>query len=141
MTSSTCEIAQEVVDAFKKFKLNNASSAALCLKIDPKELKVVVDDQSSNDDVPLSEIAESLPPSTPRFIAFSYKHTHSDGRFSFPLVFIFYCPKQINPTLAMLYSSTKTKLVSLLQISKVFDIQDSDELTEEWLKQKLGFFG
>eukprot|EP01116_Phalansterium_solitarium_P014404 TRINITY_DN32052_c0_g1_i1.p2 TRINITY_DN32052_c0_g1~~TRINITY_DN32052_c0_g1_i1.p2 ORF type:complete len:139 (+),score=39.50 TRINITY_DN32052_c0_g1_i1:154-570(+) len=137
--ANTCEIADEVVERYQKFKLNSKASAALILKIDPKALTVCIDEEI--EDVPLAEIASELPPSAPRYIAYSYKHVHKDGRCSYPLVFIFYCPNQINPTLAMLYSSTKTKVVGRLQISKIFDVHDQEALTEQWLIQKLGFFG
>ncbi len=40
----------------------------------------------------ISEVAAELPEFSPRFIAYSYCHTHDDGRVSYPLVFIHYCP-------------------------------------------------
>jgi len=49
----------------------------------------------------------------------SYKWTHEDGRVSFPLVFIFYCPKGINTKLNILYASTKPVLTETLQVQKV----------------------
>jgi hypothetical protein len=90
----------------------------------------------------IDDIRGTMPESAPRYIAYryssrsftftsllltvsrqlssiSYKYTHDDGRVSLPLVFIFYCPRDINPTLAMLYTSTKTKLINALQIQKV----------------------
>ena len=37
-------------------------------------------------------MAAELPEFNPRYIAFSYCHTHDDGRVSYPLIFIYYCP-------------------------------------------------
>jgi len=138
MSSTTCEIPDEVVQAFKKFKLSNKANAAVLWKINKAELKVELD--CTLDDVSLKQIAADLPESVPRYIAYSYKHTHSDGRTSLPLVFIFYCPSDISPTLNMLYASTKTRLINSLQIMKTFDIQSSETLTEDWLKGKLKLF-
>jgi hypothetical protein len=95
---------------------------------------------------------------------------HDDGRTSFPLVFIFYCPKGINTKLNILYASTKPVLTESLQVQKVgwaraavggccapnpdlfssnarsfpplqlFSVATTEELTESWLKDKLAFF-
>ena len=54
--------------------------------------------ESEMEDVSIEQIANQLPESAPRYIAYSYKYTHEDGRQSFPLVFIFYCPSDINPS-------------------------------------------
>jgi len=138
MSSATCEIPDEVVQAFKKFKLSNKANGAMIMKINKAALTVEID--STVDNVSLKQIAQDLPESVPRYIAYSYKHTHPDGRTSLPLVFVFYCPSDISPTLNMLYASTKTRLINSLQIMKTFDIQSADSLTEEWLKGKLKLF-
>jgi len=136
--SNTCEIPPEVREEGKKFKLSKKESYAMILKINPKALKVEV--ENTLEDVKITDIANELPDSAPRYIAYSFKHTHSDGRTSLPLVFIFYCPRDINPTLNMIYASTKTRLINDLQIMKTFDIQDASDMTEEWLKTKLKLF-
>jgi len=136
--SNTCEIPPEIVEEGKKFKFNKKNSYAMILKINTKALKVEL--ESVQEDVKIEDIANQLPDSAPRYIAYSYKHTHSDGRTSLPLVFIFYCPRDINPTLNMLYASTKTRLINALQVQKTFDIQVAEDLTEDWLKTKLKLF-
>jgi hypothetical protein len=138
MSSTTCEIPDEIVQSFKKFKLSNKANCAILMKINKAELKVELD--TTLDDVSVKQIAQELPESAPRYIAYSYKHTHSDGRTSLPLVFIFYCPSDISPTLNMLYASTKTRLINSLQIMKTFDVQSADTLTDDWLKGKLKLF-
>ena len=40
----------------------------------------------------------------------------------------------------MMYSGTQTSLVRELDITKVFEIRSTEELTEDWLKEKLKFF-
>jgi len=138
MSSTTCEIPDELVQAFKKFKLSNKANGAMLMKINKAELKVELD--QTLDDVTMKQIVAELPESAPRYIAYSYKYTHGDGRTSLPLVFIFYCPSDISPTLNMLYASTKTRLINSIQIMKTFDVQSIDTLTEDWLKGKLKLF-
>jgi len=136
--SKTCEISPEVVDEGKKFKLSKKTSHALILKINKEKLMVEID--TPLEDATIEDVANNLPDSAPRYILYSYQYKHSDGRSSNPLVFIFYCPRDINPTLNMLYASTKTLLINTLQVMKTFDIQVSEDLNEQWLNNKLKLF-
>jgi hypothetical protein len=80
-------------------------------------LKVELDCDESN--INIREVSDMLPEAVPRYICYSYKHAWNDGRVSFPLCFIFYCPPEIQPTLAMLYSSTKNLVCNKFEILKV----------------------
>lgn len=64
------------------------TNAALLLKIDPKELLVIIDDFLENIDVP--SLSEALPETSPRFMVISYELKHRDGRISYPLTGIYY---------------------------------------------------
>lgn len=64
------------------------TNAALLLKIDPKELLIVAEEYM--DDTKLSDIAEALPESSPRFIVISFQLNHKDGRVSYPLAGVYY---------------------------------------------------
>ena len=44
-------------------------------------------------DVSPEEVAEELPPLQPRYVVYSYKYEHDDGRVSYPLCFIFVSPQ------------------------------------------------
>ncbi|KAJ7988736.1 hypothetical protein DPEC_G00312320 [Dallia pectoralis] len=70
-----------------------------------------------------------------------YKYEHSDGRVSYPLCFIFSSPIGCKPEQQMMYAGSKNKLVQTVQLTKVFEIRNTEDLTEEWLREKLGFFG
>jgi len=138
---TTCAIPDELLEAFKKFKLSkDNANAALILKVDLQSSppQVVVEEEKKN--VTLEEIAEDLIESQPRYIVYSYKYVRDDGRTSFPLLMIFYCPQELQPRTAMIYSSTKQPLVNKLQIMKSWDVQVPESLTEDWLKEKLAFF-
>ena len=93
------------------------------VKIDKDSLEVVVD--TIEHDIEADELPDLLPAATPRYLAYSYKYVHKEGqheRVSYPLVFIFYCPPGINPSLNMMYASTKQRLANALQIQKVRNI-------------------
>jgi len=136
--ANTCEIPDSVKEELKKFKLSKSTSSAIIMNINKSKLEVEIEQKLEN--VSIEDIAADLPDSAPRYIAYSYKYTHQDGRMSMPLILIYYCPSDINPSLAMMYSSTKTRVVHASDIMKVFDCQESTLLTESWLKEKLKFF-
>ncbi|KAK3531359.1 hypothetical protein QTP70_018155 [Hemibagrus guttatus] len=74
------------------------------------------------------------------YIVYSYKLTHSDGRVSYPLCFIFSSPVGCKPEQQMMYAGSKNRLVQSAELTKVFEIRNADDLSEEWLKEKLSFF-
>eukprot|EP01121_Diplochlamys_sp_Union-15-3_P022579 TRINITY_DN966_c0_g1_i1.p1 TRINITY_DN966_c0_g1~~TRINITY_DN966_c0_g1_i1.p1 ORF type:complete len:149 (+),score=20.37 TRINITY_DN966_c0_g1_i1:70-516(+) len=134
--SSTCDVPDELANTFKKeFKLSKKFNRAMIMKIDKE--KLIVEIEKVIEDVTLDDVQDELPESAPRFIAYCLEFTASDGRKSYPLVFIFYCPKDIHPALSTLYASTKNRLVNALQILKIYDCRDLEELTQEWLLSKL----
>ncbi|KAF6130191.1 glia maturation factor beta [Phyllostomus discolor] len=86
------------------------------------------------------ELKDELPERQPRFIVYSYKYQHDDGRVSYPLCFIFSSPVGCKPEQQMMYAGSKNKLVQTAELTKVFEIRNTEDLTEEWLREKLGFF-
>mmetsp|Transcript_15955 Transcript_15955/g.49840 ORF Transcript_15955/g.49840 Transcript_15955/m.49840 type:complete len:137 (-) Transcript_15955:363-773(-) len=133
----TCEVPDAIIEKFNKFKLAKCtSSSALILKINKKDLVVEIDDEIAQD-AQLADIAEELPESVPRYILFSYRWERSDGRLQFPILFIYYCPKQIKPELAMIYSSTQSVLQSRINCNKTLEVQVPEDLTEDWLLSQL----
>ena len=137
-SSVTCDVPDQLGTDFAQFRLDKSNiNKGMIYKINKEKLIVEVEQEL---DCPFGDIAWELPDSAPRFVAYSYKYEHEDKRVSFPLVFIFYCPQDLNPTLNMLYTSTKQRLQDKLQIAKCWDVQESETLTEEWLKEKLKFF-
>ena len=42
-----------------------------------------------------------------RYVLLSYCHTHDDGRLSFPLVMVYYCPPGVKPAMNMIYAGTQ----------------------------------
>lgn len=111
---------------------------------------------------------------------YSAEYVWDDGRKSYPLFFLYWCPYSVAVVDGTLYASTKTRLCTALSINKVcslppkqnqtnvlfcflhghhafpcltrsvccslsfdvqiFDSRDKDELTYDWLSNKIKFF-
>ncbi|ELK24032.1 Glia maturation factor gamma [Myotis davidii] len=82
------------------------------VKVDKDRQMVVLEEEFQN--ISPEELKMELPERQPRFVVYSYKYVHEDGRVSYPLCFIFSSP--------------------------VFEIRTTDDLTEAWLQEKLSFF-
>ena len=58
-----------------------------------KASQTIVCDEVLEDIEEVEELKESLPDHQPRFIVYTFKLSHSDGRCSYPMCFIFYSPR------------------------------------------------
>lgn len=107
-------------------------------------------------DIDIDELREALPEHQPRFLVYSFKLDHGDGRISYPMCFIFSSPQgslviylipnhkllifhsiDSKTELQMMYAGSKLELVKVAELTKVFEIRELEELTEEWLHSKL----
>ena len=61
-------------------------------KVD-KASQTIVCDEVLEDIEGVEELKESLPDHQPRFIVYTFKLSHNDGRSSYPMCFIFYSPR------------------------------------------------
>lgn len=96
---------------------------------------VIVDENI--EDISVEELADTLPGHQPRFVVYSYKMNHTDGRVSYPMCFIFYTPRDSQIELQVLYAGTKSILQREVDLTRVYEIRELEELTEEWLQDKL----
>ncbi|XP_046892302.1 glia maturation factor gamma isoform X2 [Hypomesus transpacificus] len=110
----------------------------LPVKIDMEKQLVILEEEY--EDITLDDLRNELPERQPRFIVYSYKYIHSDGRVSYPLCFIFSSPVGCKPEQQMMYAGSKNQLVQAAELTKVFETRNIDDLSEEWLKDKLSFF-
>ncbi|KAF9185682.1 hypothetical protein BGZ51_002513 [Haplosporangium sp. Z 767] len=135
--SATCDVDPNLIEKIKAFRFAKRSqgNAALICKIDKN--KLLIEEDADEDSLSMEDLAELLPENTPRYIVLSFELKHDDGRLSFPLVFIYYSPKGVRPELNMLYASAKTHFQEKVDLGKVFDLQDAENLTEEWMRSKL----
>ncbi|XP_053701955.1 glia maturation factor beta isoform X1 [Synchiropus splendidus] len=134
-----CEVDADLVEKLKKFRFRKENNnAAIVMKIDKKRQLVILEEEY--EDLSPDELKDELPERQPRFVVYSYKYEHSDGRISYPLCFIFSSPVGCHMEQQIMYAGSKNKLVHTVGLTKVFEIRNTEDLTEEWLKSKLGFF-
>jgi hypothetical protein len=137
MAVSVCNFTESVSQELKAFRFKRVlKPRALILKIDPvsKELRV---DGEEMEDVTLDELREELPEHQPRFVLYTFPYTHVDARVSYPLCLIFSSPRESKTELMVMYAGSKLELEKQADVSKVYDLDDLDDLSLEWLKEKL----
>lgn len=139
-TATVCDVDPELLQKLKKFRFKQTKeNAAIIMKINAEKLMVILDEEL--DECSIEELRESLPEHLPRYVVLIYKNeTHSDGRVSFPMCFIYLSPLGCKPEMQMMYAGSKLNLVNEAGLTKVFELRDVEELTEEWLQSKLAFF-
>ncbi|XP_068601489.1 glia maturation factor gamma [Brachionichthys hirsutus] len=134
-----CEVDDTLTAKLKKFRFRKeTNNAAIIIKIDMRKQLVILEEEY--EDISLDDLREELPERQPRFIVYSYKHVHDDGRVSYPLCLIFSSPLGCKPEQQMMYAGSKLRLVQTAGLTKVFETRNADELTEEWLKNHLALF-
>lgn len=131
-----CDIDDDVKEALKKFRFRkNDKNAALIMKVDREKQKICVDDLL--EDVSVDDLRESLPEHQPRFVVYSYRMEHADGRVSYPMCFIYITPRDSLIELQIMYAGTKLALQKEADLTRVYEVRELDELTEQWLQEKL----
>ncbi|XP_049788755.1 glia maturation factor beta [Schistocerca nitens] len=131
-----CDIEDDVKEALKAFRFRKSDkNAALILKVDREKQKICIDEQL--EDVSPDDLRELLPSHQPRFVVYSYRMEHKDGRVSFPMCFIYITPRDSQMELQIMYAGTKLALQKEADLTRVYEVRELDELTEEWLQEKL----
>uniref|UniRef100_A0A668AAQ6 Glia maturation factor n=1 Tax=Myripristis murdjan TaxID=586833 RepID=A0A668AAQ6_9TELE len=123
-----CDVDEDLVTKLKEFRFRKqTNNAAIIMKIDKDKQLVILEEE--HEDISPDDLKDEL-----------YKYQHDDGRISYPLCFIFSSPVGCKPEQQMMYAGSKNKLVQTVNLTKVFEIRNTEDLTEEWLREKLGFF-
>ncbi|XP_038073287.1 glia maturation factor beta-like [Patiria miniata] len=132
-----CELGEGVADKLKKLRFRKEkTNSALIFKI--KDEVIVLEDEL--EDMSVDELQAELPTSQPRYVVLSYCYKHDDGRTSYPLLFIFLSPSGCKPEQQMMYAGSKLNFQQASGVTKVLEIRNVEELTEEYIKEKLSFF-
>lgn len=131
-----CDIDDDVKEALRKFRFRKAeTNAALIMKVDREKQKICVDDIL--EDVSLDDLRESLPSHQPRYLVYSNRMEHKDGRVSYPMSFIYITPRDSQIELQIMYAGTKLALQKEADLTHSYEVRDLEELTDEWLQEKL----
>ncbi|KAJ1072511.1 hypothetical protein K5549_011737 [Capra hircus] len=95
-----CEVDPELKEKLRKFRFRKETdNAAIIMKVDKDRQMVVLEEEFQN--ISPEELKMELPERQPRFVVYSYKYVHADGRVSYPLCFIFSSPVASKPEHAM----------------------------------------
>ncbi|XP_073405128.1 glia maturation factor gamma isoform X1 [Dendrobates tinctorius] len=134
-----CDVDSDLREKLRKFRFRKeTNNAAIMMKIDKEKQLVVLEEEF--EDISPDDLQNELPERQPRFLVYSYRYVHDDGRISYPLCMIFSSPVGCKPEQQMMYAGSKNRLVQIAELTKVFEIRSTSDLTEEWLKERLSFF-
>ncbi|XP_073497802.1 glia maturation factor gamma isoform X2 [Phyllobates terribilis] len=190
-----CDVDPDLREKLRKFRFRKeTNNAAILMKIDKEKQLVVLEEEF--EDISPDDLQNELPERQPRFLVYSYRYAHDDGRISYPLCMIFSSPvgsgggslslyrkwwrvivslqevvaghclstgsgggslplyrkwwrviaslqevvAGCKPEQQMMYAGSKNRLVQIAELTKVFEIRTTSDLTEEWLKERLSFF-
>ncbi len=133
---SVCEIDTDLRKRLKEFRFRKSPlKSAIVMKIN-RELKRL-ECESTHEDITCDELRDELPERQPRFVVYSFPLDHGDQRVSYPMCLLFSTPRDCKTELQVMYAGTKLNLVKEAELTKVFEIRDLEDLTEEWLSDKL----
>ncbi len=81
------------------------------------------------------DLQDDLSDSAPRWILWLFKHARDDGRVQYPLLLLYFSPVSCNSKIKMLYSSCTPFIAQTLEISKVHELQELEDMTIERLQE------
>ncbi|ETE61767.1 Glia maturation factor gamma, partial [Ophiophagus hannah] len=117
-----CDVDPALIEKLKKFRFQKeTNNTALIMKVD-KDRQLVVLEEEFQDISP-----EQLTTDMRTMMGGSLTHFASSS------------PVRL-PEQQMMYAGSKNRLVQAAELTKVFEIRSTEELTEQWLKERLAFF-
>ena len=123
----------------KAFRQRGQGGDALLMRIDHDAGMVLIDEACKQ--LPgVEALAEKLEDAEtePRFLLYIHKVTHSDGRVQYPIAFFLYLPDQVPVHLKVLYTRPVVELADSFKVARHFTLEDPEDLTTEWLEEKMG---
>ncbi|KAL5969081.1 Glia maturation factor beta, partial [Taenia solium] len=131
--TTLASISEDLTKAFRSFKFRKPKgSCAIINKINATSRAVEIEQEI--DDLKLDDLSNELCQSEPRYVLVIYEFHHDDGRVSYPYCLIFSSPRGSPSNLKMLYAGS---LHHFIDASQVFELQDVEDLTEDWLRAKM----
>lgn len=129
------DLVQEAREAFQKLRMSRTANHAFVLKPETDTLKITVEYEYP-EGKSLDEIAEDLPSDEPRFIVIMPERVHPDGRKSYPLALICYCPQGMSPQTNIVYSNSRNTISRDFQLTHVWDVKKRSAIGDEELIEK-----
>ncbi|OGM42071.1 glial maturation factor [Aspergillus bombycis] len=76
----------------------------------------------------MTDVADELPDSSPRFILLSYPLTLKSGRPSVPYVLLYWLPENCNPNSRMMYAGAVELMRNTAQVNRVIEVEEEDDI-------------
>lgn len=129
------DITHEAREAFDRLRKSRVTNYAIVLVPDVDTLKLNLETEY-NEGITLDDLALKLPQDQPRFVVYMPERVHPDGRKSYPLILISYCPPSLPPQVNIVYSNSRSELHKTFQVNHMWDINRRLDLDDEDLKEK-----
>jgi hypothetical protein len=162
--ASAFRMGDGVMEKWKVFRRKSCDAVAMILKIDSDNEQVVLDgdfnetspevlsrlmftrnhalrqssflsDQECDGWDAWQDLQDEMSDSAPRWILWLFKHARDDGRVQYPLLLVYFSPSSCNARSKMLYSSATPFIAQTLEIAKVHELQDLEDMTLEKLQE------
>ncbi|ORY85683.1 cofilin/tropomyosin family protein [Protomyces lactucae-debilis] len=87
----------------------------------------------------VDDLVDDLPDNTPRYVLLTYalQYKNDSGRKADKLALIYWIPRTASTEMATLYASAKVWFQEKCDVAKVLEIREADDLTEEFLEERL----
>ncbi|XP_065427235.1 glia maturation factor gamma isoform X4 [Chrysemys picta bellii] len=141
-----CDVDPALTEKLRKFRFRKeTNNAAILMKIDKERQLVVLEEEFQ--DISPEELKSELPERQPRYpsavgrgggIRATWQSAgiaHGGRRPGVCMQDAWCKPEQ-----QMMYAGSKNRLVQAAELTKVFEIRTTEDLTEEWLRERLAFF-
>ncbi|CDS38321.1 glia maturation factor beta [Echinococcus multilocularis] len=136
MTTTLASIPEELTKKYRSFKFRKTKgSRAIINKINVTSRAVEIEQEI--DDLSFDDLPNELCQSEPRYILVSYEFHHDDGRVSYPYCLIFSSPRGSSSNLKMLYAGSLRHFADASQVTRVYELQDVEDFTEDWLRAEI----
>lgn len=129
------DITKEARNAYEELHRSRTANHAILLKPDVDTLSVQLLEEFK-EGIPLDDLASKLPTDQPRFMIVMPERTHADGRKSYPIVLIAYCPPGQSPQTNIVYSNARGQIAKEFNITYVWEIKKKYQLGDEEMAEK-----
>jgi hypothetical protein len=130
------DLVAEARNAYQRLRVGRTPNQCFVLRPDATTLKIELE-ADYPEGKSLGEIANDLPGNDTRLIVVMPERKHADGRKSYPIVLIAYCPQGLSPQVNIVHSNARTMVAKDFQLTLVWDVKKRLLLSDEALAEKL----
>ncbi|EAY09729.1 hypothetical protein TVAG_413780 [Trichomonas vaginalis G3] len=129
------DITKEVRNAYDDLHHSRTPNHSMIMAPNVENLSVELLEEFK-EGITLDDLAQKLPSDQPRFIIAMPERTHADGRKSYPIVLIAYCPAGQSAQTNIVYSNARSQIAKDFNITYVWEIKKRYQLGDEEMAEK-----